>query len=74
MIAPLLMPIAILGWANVEFVGLMLDGFRIPADMEGLPGWSFWGQAAVFMTWGSSLTIATLAYWRETRTEITRAA
>jgi hypothetical protein len=51
----------------VEFVGVMLDGFQIPADMEGLPAWSFWGQAAVFMTWGSSLTIATLVYWRKTR-------
>jgi hypothetical protein len=41
----------------------MLDGFRIPADLHGLPGWSFWGQVAVFMTWGVSPTAATFVYW-----------
>ena len=66
-IAPLLVPISILGLASVEFLAVMLDGFRIPADLHGLPGWSFWGQVAVFMTWGVSLTVATFLYWRDTR-------
>lgn len=45
----------------------MVDGFRIPADLHGLPGWSFWGQVAVFMTWEASVALATLLYWRDTR-------
>ncbi len=45
-ISPLLLPIAILAGASVEFVRVMLDGLRIPADMGGMPGWSFWGQVA----------------------------
>jgi hypothetical protein len=45
----------------------MLDGFRIPADLHGLPGSSFWGQVAVFMTWGVSPTAVTFVYWLRRR-------
>jgi hypothetical protein len=67
-IGVLAMPIAILAWANATAVPIMLDGFTIPAGNAGLPGWSFWGQVATFWVWGVSLTVATLAYWRSTRT------
>jgi hypothetical protein len=66
-ISPLLLPIGILTVAYVELVRVMLDGFEIPADIAGLRAWSFWGQAAVFMAWGTALTIATFAYWHATR-------
>jgi uncharacterized membrane protein len=59
---PLLAPIAILAGFNVWGVGLMLDGFTIPADNAGVPGWSFWGQIAIFLVWGVSLTVATVSY------------
>jgi hypothetical protein len=61
------MPIAILAVANASTVPVMLDGFTIPADNAGLPGWSFWGQVATFWIWGLALTAATLVYWRSTR-------
>jgi hypothetical protein len=66
-IGALAMPIAILASANVTTVPAMLDGFTIPADNAGLPGWSFWGQVVTFWTWGIALTVATLAYWRSVR-------
>jgi hypothetical protein len=66
-VAPLLAPIAILAGFNLWSLGPITDGFTIPADNGGLPGWSFWGQVVTFWTWGIALTIATAAYWLETR-------
>ena len=63
----LLPPIVILTGFNAWSLGPILDGFVIPAGNEGLPGWSFWGQIAVFWVWGTSLTIATAGYWWSTR-------
>lgn len=66
-IAPLLMPIAILALFNEWSLTLFIDGFSIPADNAGVPGWSFWGQAATFLIWGLALTTATAVYWHATR-------
>ena len=66
-IAPLLAPIAILAGFNLWSLGLITDGFTIPSDNRGLPGWSFWGQVATFWIWGVALTIVTATYWYETR-------
>lgn len=66
-VAPLLAPIAILGGFNLWSLGPIGDGFTIPAENDGLPGWSFWGQVASFWIWGVALTIATAAYAWETR-------
>jgi hypothetical protein len=66
-VAPLLAPIGILAGFNVWSLGPITDGFRIPPGNGGLPGWSFWGQVATFWIWGIALTIATAAYWLETR-------
>jgi hypothetical protein len=59
---PLLAPIVVLAGFNAWGVGLMLDGFAIPAENAGVPGWSFWGQVAIFLVWGVALTVATFAY------------
>jgi hypothetical protein len=67
-VAPLLAPIAILALVNASTLGLVLDGgFAIPADNDGLPAWSFWGQLAIFWIWGAALTAATFLYWCDTR-------
>jgi hypothetical protein len=66
-VAPLLAPIAILAGFNVWSLGPIVNGFTIPADNGGLPDWSFWGQVVTFWIWGTALTIATAAYWLETR-------
>ncbi len=67
-IVPLLAPIAILALANAFTVGLVLeDGFAVPADNDGLPAWSFWGQLAIFWIWGAALTAATFLYWWDER-------
>lgn len=66
-VAPLLAPIGILAGFNLWSLGPIADGFTIPADNEGLPGWSFWGQVATFWIWGVSLAIATAVYWLDMR-------
>jgi hypothetical protein len=63
----LLVPIVILAGFNVWSLGPIANGFSIPADNAGLPGWSFWGQVATFWLWGVSLATATAAYWLATR-------
>jgi hypothetical protein len=63
----LLVPIAILAGFNLWSLGPITSGFSIPADNAGLPGWSFWGQVATFWIWGIALTVATAAYWWDTR-------
>jgi hypothetical protein len=66
-VVPLLAPIAILAGFNLWAVGLMLEGFAIPADNAGVPGWSFWGQVIIFLVWGVALTVATAAYLLDPR-------
>jgi hypothetical protein len=62
-IAPLLAPIVILASFNSWSLQYILDDFAMPPEVaEDMPGWSFWGQVAVFWIWGVSLAIATAAY------------
>lgn len=64
-VASLIMPIAILAGFNLWSLGPIMEGFVIPPENDGLPGWSFWGQVATFWVWGVSLAIAVVAYWRD---------
>jgi hypothetical protein len=66
-LAPLMVPIAILAGFNLWSLGPIMDGFVIPTDNDGLPGWSFWGQVATFWVWGVALAVAAAAYWHEMR-------
>jgi hypothetical protein len=64
-VAALIVPITILTGFNFWSLGPITEGFVIPPENDGLPGWSFWGQVATFWVWGVSLTIAVAAYWRD---------
>ena len=62
-IAPLLAPIGILASFDSWSLPYMLDDFAMPPEVaEDMPGWSFWGQVAVFWIWGLALAVATAAY------------
>jgi hypothetical protein len=66
--APLVAPIAILWSFNQWSLQYVSDGFAMPPHVaEGMPAWSFWGQVAIFWTWGLSLTTATAGYLIATR-------
>jgi hypothetical protein len=47
---------------------LVLNGFRIPDDITGVPPWALWTQALLVWLWWTSLTAALIAYYRATRT------
>ena len=66
-VAALALPTAVLAWRAALHVPLILDGFRIPEDVTGVPPWSLWAQAALTWIWAGSLAIATLAYRGATR-------
>lgn len=66
-IALLLMPIALLLWRGASHLPLVLDGFRIPDEMAGVPEWSLWTQIGLVWVWGVALCTATIAYHRATR-------
>ena len=66
-IAILLVPVGVLTWRGALHLELVLNGFRIPDHITGVPDWSLWAQAALVWTWGASLAMATLAYHRATR-------
>jgi hypothetical protein len=62
-IPPLLAPVGILATFNHWSLQYIFDGFTMPGEVaEGIPGWSFWTQVAIFWIWGVSLTIAIAAY------------
>ena len=63
-IAPLLIPIAILAQFNLFTVTVLLGSNDFG---PGVPDWSLALQAAVFGVWGVTLTVATLAYLRDSR-------
>jgi hypothetical protein len=63
-IAPLLIPIAILAEFNLFTITVLLGGNDFG---PGVPDWSLALQAAVFGVWGVTLTVATLAYLRDVR-------
>ena len=71
-VPPLLAPVGILATFNHWSLQYIFAGFTMPGEVaEGIPGWSFWTQVAIFWIWGVSLTIATAAYavrrWRRYR-------
>jgi hypothetical protein len=63
-IAPLLVPIAILAQFNLFTVSVLLGGDDFG---PGVPGWSLALQAAIFGIWGVTLTVATFDYARAMR-------
>jgi hypothetical protein len=66
-VVALLLPTAILVWRAALHLPLILDGFRIPEEVTGVPSWSLWAQAALTWIWAGSLAATTLAYSRATR-------
>jgi hypothetical protein len=67
-VATLLVPIGVLASFDHWSLQYIFDGFAVPPDVaRDVPAWSFWGQVAIFWTWGLSLAVATAAYAREAR-------
>jgi hypothetical protein len=67
-IAVLALPTAILAWRAALHLTLVLNGFRIPDDITGVPPWALWTQALLVWLWWTSLTAALIAYYRAMRT------
>ena len=63
-VSVLLVPIAVLAGFNIWSLGVMANGFSIPAENDGVAPWLFWGQVVTFWVWGVALTLATFRYWR----------
>jgi hypothetical protein len=67
-IAVLALPTAILAWRAALHLTLVLNGFRIPDDITGVPPWALWTQALLVWLWWTSLAAALIAYYRAMRT------
>jgi len=65
-IAVLMLPIAILAYANATTAAWLLGLVDIHQGVSG-GGWGVWMTAVVFGVWGPALTAATLAYYRHFR-------
>jgi hypothetical protein len=68
-VAPLLVPIAILAFATIHTAPWFIGGFELPDTSTGLdqpwwPNWGVWMPALVFAVWGPALAAATFAYAR----------
>jgi hypothetical protein len=65
----LLPPIVALAGANLDALHeIVVHGEpQRPSGFADEPAWSLWAHQIVFLVWGSSLTVATFAYWRATR-------
>ena len=68
-VSVLLVPILVLAGFNIWSLGVMADGFSIPAENAGVDAWAFWGQVVTFWVWGVALMLATYGYWSRTRYE-----
>jgi hypothetical protein len=66
-VVALALPTAVLAWRAALHLPLVLDGFRIPDDVSGVPPWALWTQVALVWIWAPSLAGATWAYHRATR-------
>jgi hypothetical protein len=67
-IAVLLLPTVVLAWRAALHLTVVVNGFRLPDEVTGVPAWSVWVQIVLVWIWAPSLAAALVAYQRATST------
>ncbi len=65
-IGVLLLPLVVLAWRAALHLTVVVNGFRLPDEVTGVPAWPVWTQIVLVWIWSPSLAAAIVAYHRAT--------